>query len=224
MREIPGEKYLVFSPHADDSDIGMGGTIAKLARTAGKSVTTILVVASDTQKSTDQTSARETRMTEFKKAQGILGAHPEIWGWDREHVLYLHLRELIQKLDKFARSNEVADTWFIPAPSYDQDHRTLFEACISAARPVTPYRPKAIFKYELPTYFGNPRGIRFDPHFYVDISNMVDTKLLAVAAHESQMGQQPYMKAEAIVKWMEFRGFEAGVEAAEAFEIERLLL
>ena len=220
--KFPGDKFLVFSPHVDDSDIGMGGTIARLTK-ENKRVKVVLVTASPMMQSSGERVSREVRTEEFRAAQKELKSQPEVLGWRLETYLHLHITRLIGVIEQLQRRMR-ADTWFLPAPSYHQDHRAVFEACMSAARPVTDFAPKAIFKYEMLTYFGNPRGLKFDPHCYVDISESICTKLAAIQAHKSQLGQQPYMNTSAIKKWMEFRGFEAGVAHAEAFEIERLLL
>jgi LmbE family N-acetylglucosaminyl deacetylase len=63
----------------------------------------------------------------------------------------------------------------------------------------------------------------FSPQVFVDISDVLSLKTKALRLHLSQR-RKGYMKAEAVRGLARFRGLQAGVEAAEAFEVYRMML
>jgi LmbE family N-acetylglucosaminyl deacetylase len=110
-----------------------------------------------------------------------------------------------------------------------QDHRNTNLASLSAARDIG-----KIFLYE------SPAALReFCPQVFVDIAPVMDLKLKAVAAFNSQASKRyngqpsasdPCRKcnnhtslSNAIAGLARFRGFQAGVALAESFEVAKYL-
>lgn len=62
----------------------------------------------------------------------------------------------------------------------------------------------------------------FAPSVFVDIEDYVEVKVAAVAAHRDQRGK-PYMTPERVRGLAVYRGSQAKVRTAEAFEPVRLL-
>lgn len=91
-----------------------------------------------------------------------------------------------------------------------QDHRNTAHATISAARKVP-----EIYSYESPLTHPN-----FNPQHFVDITNVMHLKIKALKNFGSQ-GKKDYIKAVAVEGLAKFRGFQAGVRYAEAFEVVR---
>jgi LmbE family N-acetylglucosaminyl deacetylase len=60
---------------------------------------------------------------------------------------------------------------------------------------------------------------------YVDITEYFDTKVKAIEEHKSQIDKITYGNSwlHGIEVRAEYRGYEAGVKYAEAFEVVRLL-
>jgi LmbE family N-acetylglucosaminyl deacetylase len=109
-----------------------------------------------------------------------------------------------------------------------QDHRSASLASLSAARNM-----KVLFSYE------SPAALReFCPQVFFDVESTFDLKLRALEAHHSQSTKpyfngnataegsgrrkRPYVSkaAEGLAK---FRGFQAGIDLAEAFEVRKFL-
>ena len=112
-----------------------------------------------------------------------------------------------------------------------QDHRNAYLASMSAAR-----HTSRILLYE------SPAALRdFSPQAFIDISQTMNPKLKAVEAFNSQAAK-PYMNGKtrstdpcrncenysqisnAIAGLARYRGFQAGVDLAEAFEVARYIL
>lgn len=99
-----------------------------------------------------------------------------------------------------------------------QDHRNTGYATLSAGR-----RCKKIFMYESPTTFKE-----FSPQVFIDISEEFEKKKEIMRVFSSQSNKEWWAigdkAALAIEGLAAYRGFQAGVEFAEAFEVGRLVL
>lgn len=99
-----------------------------------------------------------------------------------------------------------------------QDHRNAGYASLSAAR-----RIKKILMYESPTTFRE-----FSPQFFVDISRHFDKKKSVLRSYSSQSGKEWWAVGDSAALAIEglaaYRGFQAGVKVAEAFEVGRIVL
>lgn len=111
------------------------------------------------------------------------------------------------------------DIALIPNPSYNQDHRAVYSASLTAMRPHDKnYFVKRILAYEQPETFGT-MGVQysFAPTYYrvVDIKQKV--KLLRI--YKSQLrGHRSLAHVEAIAR---LRGMQSNMRHAEAFEVVR---
>jgi LmbE family N-acetylglucosaminyl deacetylase len=94
-----------------------------------------------------------------------------------------------------------------------QDHRATAAATLSAAR-----RLSRVLCYEAPSSLG------FAPSIYVDVDGLVDNKTDLLRAHMSQVLSCGLVDLEAIEAQARYRGFQARLRHAEAFETPRLVL
>ena len=99
-----------------------------------------------------------------------------------------------------------------------QDHRNTAYATLSAGR-----RSKKILMYESPTTFKD-----FQPQLFVDIRDEFESKKEIMRLYSSQsqkewwaIGHRAAMAVEGLAA---YRGFQAGVEVAEAFEVGKLVI
>ena len=99
-----------------------------------------------------------------------------------------------------------------------QDHRNTNLATLSAAR-----RCKKIFLYESPTTYRN-----FLPQVFVDIEKEFETKKKIIRLFSSQSNKVWWAggdrAATAIEGLLAYRGYQAGVGVAEAFEVGKLVI
>jgi len=97
-----------------------------------------------------------------------------------------------------------------------QDHRNLAQSVMSATR----YVPNFLF-YEVPS------TVNFAPNCSTDIAEVLDTKLAGLEAHRSQVTKtniEDLTILELARSCANFRGIQARVKYAEAFQSVRLLL
>lgn len=110
-------------------------------------------------------------------------------------------------------------TVLIPAPSYNQDHRIIYDSALTAMRfhdrnPIV----KRILVYEQTETLGTMRKpVPFHPNYFVRIDIKYKLELLDI--YKSQLrGHRSKEQVEALAR---LRGMQSGLEYAEAYEILR---
>jgi len=111
------------------------------------------------------------------------------------------------------------DLLLVPCSSYNQDHRAVFDATLTACRPHDRnFFVKKILSYEQPETWGTLRSTDFFNANYFRRLDM-EFKLSCYRVYASQIrGHRSEEHLQAIAK---FRGMQCGMEFAEAFEVLR---
>lgn len=205
-------RVMVVSPHPDDMEIGMGGTVAKLID--GGSLV-ISVVATDGRRSTSPKGLSESdlahlRMREAREAAKILGV---------SDIVLLGLSD-VKTGDNAIRFKEEAkrlishyspQELYTPHPEIDKHptHSTVTRLLIEAISesPNLKLKP-VVWCYEVWTPF--PRYDRIE-----DITPYAELKQRAIEAHKSQMEYKDY--AQAILGLNKYRAvFDSFLSEAKA--------
>ena len=198
-------KILTVSVHPDDFCLCAGGTVA-LHVMRGDEVEVLIL--SDGERGGDP----ETRREEAVESAKVLGV---------QTVKFLGLPDgyVSDSIDTVSRIEDEVNS-FKPERVYcnsykdrHQDHRNGSLASLSASR-----RVKEVFMYE-----GMSAWPSFEPRTFVDITPVIELKMKAIAAHKSQEDKY-YMRPKSVRGLSEFRGWQAGVRYAEAFEVARLVM
>ena len=206
---------LVFAPHNDDETIGVGGTIAKLAR-AGHHITVCEVTSGA------PTPVAIKVVEEAKKAHAILGVSESLFL--ELPVVDLHLIPTREKNKPFIELVERVnpDIAFIPHHGdLHTDHATTAGSAMVALRPMHAPNLKALYAYETlsESEWNVPDGAHaFIPNTWCDITDTMDIKLKAMACYETQLRPFPHPRSlEAIEAQAKVRGSTVCLERAEAF-------
>ncbi|MCU1276878.1 MAG: hypothetical protein JWM53_424 [bacterium] len=201
----------------------MGGTILKL-RARGASVFCCVVVCGDLHfEHSNTTIAREERIAEFAEVMRALGCEGTVLPFRQETRMdQVPVADVVAAIERVQNEFD-SDCWYMIGPSFHQDHRVVFEAAMAAARPTRKSCPRKIFRYELPTYSGNPREWGFTAHVYEDIGPFLEKKLAACALYKSQIRPSGMLSLDALRRFAQARGFESRCEAAECFEVVRII-
>jgi LmbE family N-acetylglucosaminyl deacetylase len=200
---------LAIGAHPDDIEYGCGGMLAKYAR-RGHAV--YVFVASDGALGGDA----DVRRREQDESARILGVRKVFWGNYRDTEVPLS-RDLIVRLETVIREVEPRMIFVNSPEDTHQDHRNLAQCAMSATR----YVPNFLF-------FEVPSTIEFRPNCYTDIADVLeDYKLQSLKAHASQVTKtniEDLSILELAKSSANFRGIQARVKYAEAFQSVRLLL
>ena len=203
---------LALSPHADDVEIAMGGTIAKHV-SEGHNVTilTAILPKENLVGKTDD-YMEKNRGKEQEKAAKILGANLEILNLDPYDFCFN--RKYIKLFDQKIMSYKPDIIFSCWEHDTHQDHKSLASILFS----VTRKNNISINMYEamLP---GGINTYSFSPQYFVNISKFMDIKSAALKAYESVFERQKNNTRyfDSIVGRAKFRGEVIGVDYAEAF-------
>lgn len=203
--------------------LGCGATIARY-RAAGARVT-VAIVTRGKPPVFPASQVRRVR-TEARQAADLLGHELEFLDLPVTELHRLPLAKINGVFsDLLARTRP--DWLLLPHPGdRHEDHRQVFAAAMVASRPDgRRHRVARIACYETvsETHWSAP-GIEpaFEPNWFVDVSETLETKLRAMACYASQLEAGiPARSLEAIEALARFRGSVVGVQSAEAFQIIR---
>jgi LmbE family N-acetylglucosaminyl deacetylase len=199
---------LAIGAHPDDIEYGCGGMLTKYAE-RGHDV--YLWIASDGALGGDASVRRQ----EQSDSALVMGAREVFWGDYLDTEIPL-TRELIVRLESVIRRIKPRMIFVHYPDDTHQDHRNLAQSTLSATR----YVPNFLF-YEGPT------TQNFTPNCFTDIEKVLDKKLACLEAHRSQVAKtniEDLTILELAVSSANFRGIQARVKYAEAFQSIRLLI
>ena len=202
--EKDGGRVLAFGAHPDDVEVGAGGLLARLSA-EGADVTIAVV-------SIPQNAER--RKEEARAAAKVIGAELFVIYEDREcRVEDIPMHELVRRFDGVV--GDVRPDLVITHSAHDLhwDHGLVNRATVSALRR-TPCDLLAFLSS--PEMNAQARAIG---NCFADISGYVDTKLQAIACHESQLPKLDLESSRDLARAM---GRISGYEYAEAYEVLRV--
>jgi len=211
---------LVFAPHPDDAELGMGGTIVKLAKQGHK----IRIVDMTNGEPTPHGTV-ETRTKEWTAAAKVLGVERTLLG--------LKNREIVHDIPSRHKTAAVirehkADWLFVPYPlDAHPDHMAVTRICEDArfdakltksSIPGDPYYPKRIIYY-----FCTHLRLNFTPNFCIDISDTIDRKIESVNCYKSQFVGNSAHVPEMVKTITAYFGSRIGTAHAEPFFTHEML-
>ena len=214
-------RILIFSPHPDDAEIGMGGTIARLLDNGWE-----VIIADVTNGEPTPAGSDEIRAAETRKATQILGLTQRL-------CLNLPNRYIENNLDNrrtLAQAiRQFKPRWLftVTLPDAHPDHIHT-NALVTDARftakltktdmPFEPHYPEKIFYF-----FASHLRSHQEPSFVVDVSEQWDRKVAAIEAYQSQFWlnqSDPAQKGwiiDYITTMCRYFGNLVGVKYAEPF-------
>lgn len=209
-------KILVVGPHPDDQELGMGGTIARLAKQGHDVLLLDLTNGEPTPHGDPETRAREAA-----EAAGILGVRRVQLDLPNREVV--HTVEARRKVAAVIRE-QGTQVMFVPFPEdAHPDHRAAtriaedarFDAKLTkAGLPGEPVYPKWVFYY----YATHLRWVA-NPSFCMDITAEAEAKKRSILAYRSQFVVPE--RNRRVVEWVEaagvYFGSRIGTGAAEPF-------
>jgi LmbE family N-acetylglucosaminyl deacetylase len=197
---------LVFGAHPDDIEIGMAGTICRLAA-CGHTVYSCIATIPD---------EREMRLREAREAARILGIKEVIALPLRASQLGYN-RATIGAIDQVIRQfgpHSVFTHW---NEDSHQDHVNVTRCIIAATRK----NSFNVYMYEQTIPGGiTPAGFR--AQYLVDVSRYIERKVASIQAHASQLRRNGEWWSEGVRGRAMYRGYQIHTRYAEAFEIIKI--
>jgi len=207
---------LIVGPHPDDQELGMGGTIARLAQQGHDVLLLDMTNGEPTPFGTPTLRAREA-----KRAAALLGVKRVQLGLKNRQVT--HSLQARHKVAAVIRRHQASIVFLPYFEDAHPDHRAVtrivedarFDAKLTKVNiPGEPIYPKWLFYY----YCTHLRHVA-NPSFCCDISAEMDTKEQAILAYHSQFVRPE--RNRRVVNWLRqmngYMGSRIGVEYAEPF-------
>lgn len=217
------ERILAVVAHPDDAELLCAGTLAR-AHQEGAAVGICVMCQGDKgQPNPPLPNLTEVRRQEMNSAAELVGAEL-FFGENPDGALYDSIeqrRTLTEIIRQFSPTLVLAHS----QSDYHPDHRAasvITEAatwfCASAGN-----QTNSAALPQPPTlwWMDTVNMTQFEPHFYIDVSDFIDTKIAMLECHQSQLqrGQDTSFSPlqEVMLQQCSSRGGQAGVKGAEAF-------
>jgi LmbE family N-acetylglucosaminyl deacetylase len=204
VHEVRGSSAtLIFAPHVDDEVLGCFAFLAPGTHVLHAGV--------------EDRPSEAVRRAELAESAAALGF---TFGDLGRNVNSFRCDELVPDFEQAVEAQR-PDTVLIPEPSYNQDHRAVYDAAIVATRPHdTNWRVGRVLVYEQPDSVLWRHGSVEMPSVFAQID--VDAKVLAYRRYASQV--RGHRSPEMVVALARLRGAQIGVPAAEAYHCRRLVM
>ena len=228
-----GSSAVVVAAHPDDEVLGVGGTIAKMAREQ-MNVYVVFTATGISSRYTDFNLYKEKIEKEILALQKQAKESAEILGV--KDIFYLDFPDnrldTVSRMDITHKIKSYLDKirpkiMFTHHPGdYNWDHSIVYDASLMAAR-ANPgdYFPDYIYTYEVLSSTERaaqePHTV-FCPTTYVNIDSTIEKKKKAITAYKSELREYPHPRSPEAVEMLALkRGNEVGIAFAEAFHLIR---
>ena len=207
---MENKKILIIAPHIDDEVLGCFSSIGKDSH--------VLYCGYDEshikQSWVKMRPKMEERLGELNKLVNKYGFQYSLL---ENRVNYYNNQDLISDFEKHINLIKPQEL-YIPVPSYNQDHRTVFEAALTALRPhdMNHFVPR-VFLYEQIQDLWNHNYHDFKPNYFKKLD--IDEKIKAYEILASQV--RAFRSPKMLRDLASVRGIQSNQEYSEAFEILR---
>lgn len=222
-------RWLIISPHADDAELGFGGSIARAIEAGIEVYIAVVVLKGETHLRGERYISASQRYQELTAAMKSAGARYSVLNFVNEgenfDLASSSQSACIQQLDKLI-ANIQPELMLMPVPSFHQEHQWVYQCCVAATRPTKPERSlRMVAAYEYPpagwgdsSSWDSSRGA-----VYINVSHYMSAKMAMLAQHQSQMSsaENALISLDGVKRLASFRGLEAGYDYAEIIYLMR---
>ncbi len=210
---------LVVAAHPDDEVLGCGGTIARLT-SEGEEVHILILGEGGTNRDPGVVAKLRQNVTQ---AAELLGTpHVSHYTLPDQRFDTIPLLEIVQMIECWIKVDKPDTIFTHHAGDLNLDHSVTHRAVLTATRPGTSPIQK-IYAFETPSStewaFGTPA---FAPSVFIGINPL--RKIAAMQAYESEARPTPHPRSPEMLRALaHWRGAQAGLPAAEAFQLVRAI-
>lgn len=217
-------RVLVVAAHPDDEVLGCGGAMARHVRQGDQ--VAVLILGRGLGARGEAENAALSQLERDSRAAlaelGVTDVRYEDFPDNRfDTVPLLAVAQAVEKVKAELRPERV---YTHAAQDLNIDHRICFDAVMAAFRPQPgePCREILTFEVMSATHW---RAEEFRPTVFMDIADVLDRKLAALARYDSEMRPWPHARSvEAARVQAQWRGALVGVAAAECFVPARMVM
>jgi len=217
------KNIVVFAAHPDDEVLGCSGTLSRHVDD-GDSVSIIFMADGETSRNVVDLSNR--RSLAYRSCEIIGCNKPEFIDYPDNRMDTIEFLDIVKKIEYFVNKYKPSIVYTHYQNDLNIDHKITYKATMTACRPQPNFCVKEIYSFEVlsSTEWSLSPVSAFNPKKFVDISATLDRKLNAIDEYSDEMRDFPHARSkDAVLYLAKLRGSSIGVEAAEAFQVERLL-
>jgi LmbE family N-acetylglucosaminyl deacetylase len=202
--KIESVEVLILSPHADDEVLGCFSFLSPNSYVVYFGIEDRVDVS------------RCQRIEEVQRSATRSGFR---WESLEHRVNRYDARDLIRPIEDIIGRLR-PDTVLLPQPSYNQDHRAVYDAAVVALRPHDRnWFVRNVLVFEQPDSILWPHGGEREPNLFRPIS--IADKLHSYELYASQV--RAHRSPELVTALAKLRGAQSGQDYAEGFTVRRLL-
>ena len=203
-----GSTVLAIGAHPDDLELAVGGTLARLSRGGARVIMAVVSVP----------CRYEERRREAESAAKILGCELRIlFDKHEKRIEDMKTYQLVARLDALVKEFQPAAVLTHGTSEFHRDHVLVHNAAVATQR----LAPFDFFVYH--PNFCRPVPMPFHPRAYVDVTETIEEKMAAIAAHDSQFAQRS-IPTDIYRDIARMNGRMVGVQYAEGLDVGRMLL
>ncbi|MBC98975.1 MAG: hypothetical protein CME63_14630 [Halobacteriovoraceae bacterium] len=216
------KKILVLVAHSDDEALGCGGTIAKHIR-SGDHVKLIFMTNGVGSRENSSSLEIEERNSSLKKSCEILGVKDYVQLNFEDNKMDMYpLLDIIKEVSSVLKGYDPELIYTHHSSDLNVDHRITHDVCFTIFRPQPFCSVVEIRTFEVPSSTHWNTGSSFTPNLFVDIKEVKELKMKSLKCYDEEIREFPHARSyRGIESLIVFRGSTVGLEAAEAFCIER---
>ena len=231
-------RVMVFVAHPDDEVLGMGGTILKHSQKGDFVKVVYLATGITSRRSINfqnnvsyEQNENETNViqkeikdlhNDAKKSCKILKVKDlEFYDFPDNEMDSVPLLKIIKVIEKEIKETKPDRIYTHHFHDLNIDHRTVFNAVLTATRPIE-RNVKELISFEVPSSTEWNYPIHFNPNYFIGIKSQLSAKIKAMKAYKNEIRDYPHPRSVENLKNVSERwGSISGKKAAEAFEIIR---
>lgn len=232
LLDQPDKTMLVVAPHADDEVLGAGGLLLRAAAAGWQTHALYMTVSGFDSPASGARSTLQEREREVAAAATALRLQSRDALFRGEQF---HLRldtvaqaELIGFVERAVARLRPSVVLMPCAGHYHQDHRATATACLAALRPApggARHFVATVLAYGHAAAGYGGAALAFSPDVFVDIGDVIEDKLAALACYRSQLCEPPHPRSlDAVRSAAAACGACSGSRYAEAYECIRLVV
>lgn len=216
------DKVLIICAHGDDEVLGMGGTIARHHKN-GDEIKLIILADGESARGEGDISGRKQMSEDAGKILGIQSI--EFFDFPDNKMDSVPLIEIVKKIESIAQSFAPTIVYTHYKNDLNIDHEVSHRATMTAFRSLPGSSVRKLYAYEVLSSTEWSMGdSTFNPNHFVNIENVMDTKMKALKIYDNEMRESPHTRSyENVEALATFRGHCVGYRKAEAFELIRSL-
>jgi N-acetylglucosamine malate deacetylase 1 len=226
------KRVLVVAAHPDDEVLGCGGTIAKHVESLDEVYVLIMAEGLTSRYQKREVDLRKEDLLKLhaasEKAADILGVKEVMFlNFLDNRMDQIDLLDIVKEVEKIIEKCKPDIVYTHHVGDVNIDHVMTHKAVITACRPLPGQNIKTLLFFEtLSSTEWQPvnSATYFSPNWFIDISDVFDKKMKALACYESEMREWPHSRSfEGVKALAQYRGCTVGVNMSEGFMLGRNL-